>query len=191
MFAVLLAFTTGLLVLSVPAGVYAFFFTQLSSAGYSWMTDARLFLWVGPAPAILPFVLNIGVSFLAVTVIYVIMLAYSAVQGTGPLNALAAGVRSGIASFFSSPFLVAVISIGFLVFTASVIDNVVSGTAPSSDPLLAMSSLANAPLVEEFGFRMLMIGVAAALISLGSGARGARKSPQADERACERVHRDA
>ena len=174
-FAFLLAFTTGLLILSIPAGVYAFFFTQLSSTGYTWMTNGHLFLWVGPAPAVLPVVTSIGVSFLAVTVIYVIMLAYSTQQGADPLRAMAEGVRSGVASFFSSPFLVAVTSVGFLVFTASVIDSVVSGTAPSSDPLLSMASLANAPLVEEFGFRMLMIGLVIGLVSLGGGTRKALK----------------
>jgi hypothetical protein len=140
------------------------------------MTEGHLFLWVGPAPAVLPLVTSIGVSFLAVTMIYVIMLAYSAVQGTAPLRAMAEGVRSGVVSFFSSPFLVALISIGFLIFTASIIDSVVSGTAPSSDPLLSMASLANAPLVEEFGFRMLMIGLVAALISLGGGTRKAMRA---------------
>jgi hypothetical protein len=175
-FAALLTFTAGLLVLSVPAGVYAFFFTPLSSAGYNWMTDAHLFFWVGPAPAVLPFVLSIGVSFLGVTGIYVLMLAFSAFQGKGPLRAMVEGIRSGVASFFSSPFLVVLISIGFLVFTASIIDSVVAGTAPASDPLLSLASLANAPLIEEFGFRMMMIGVAVSLISLGGGTREALRA---------------
>ncbi|MDA4121232.1 MAG: CPBP family glutamic-type intramembrane protease [Thaumarchaeota archaeon] len=176
LFATVLLVTVGLLLLSIPAGVYAFFFTQLSTSGYSWMTAGHPVLWIGPGALILPFQVSLGAMFLAVTVIYVLMLAYSAQQGTNPFRALRDAIQSGVASLFKSPFFVTVISIGFLVFTASVIDAVVSGTAPAADPLLYLSSLSEAPLFEELGFRMMIIGLAVALIILATRHRGVLKA---------------
>jgi hypothetical protein len=175
-FAASLLFTVGLLLLSIPAGVYAFFFTQLSTSGYSWTTVGNPVLWIGPGAFFLPLQVSLGATFLAVTVIYVLMLTYSGTQRTGPLKALGDSFQSGVASFFKSPFFVTVISIGFLVFTASVIDAVVSGTAPAADPLQYLSSLSEAPLFEELGFRVMIIGLAAVLITLATGHRGVLKA---------------
>jgi hypothetical protein len=175
-FAASLLFTVGLLFLSIPAGVYAFFFTQLSNSGYNWMTGGHPVLWIGPGALILPFEVSLGATFLAVTITYVLMLGYSYIQRSSPFKALRDAFQSGVASFFESPFFVTVISIGFLVFTASVIDAVVSGTAPAADPLLYLSSLSEAPLFEELGFRVMIIGLAVALITLATGHRGVLKA---------------
>jgi hypothetical protein len=167
-FGLALVFTIALVGLSVPAGIYAFFFTHISpNPSYTWTFVGRPYLWIGPVVVFLPFGVSIGVSFLVLMVVYLLLIAYAARQSIPPLRAVVLSLRSGFASFFRSPLLVAVISTGFLIFTASLIDRVVSGTAPPSDPLFELWGLSVAPIVEEFGFRVVMIGLVAAFISLG------------------------
>lgn len=166
-FAAILALTIVLMFLSIPAGVYAFFFGHLSSS-YTWASLGTPYLWIGPEAVWLPFSTTIGSTFLAATLAYVVLMAYAIRSGVGPLRAMYRSVRRGFGSLFESPFLVAVVSIGFLVFTSTLVDSVVSGSAPPADPLVELWSLAYAPLVEEFGFRMIMIGLVAAVLALAS-----------------------
>lgn len=174
-FTAILVFTAVLIALSFPAGTYAFFFTHLS-VNYTWATPSLPYLWIGPVFVAFPFAVSIGVTFLLATAVYIVMFAYTIWAGVNPLRAMVQSLKKGFASFFSSPFLVSVIAIGFLVFTATVVDSVVSGTAPPSDPLAELWGLAYAPMVEEFGFRMIMIGLVVALVSLDRGFRGFLKS---------------
>ena len=170
-FAAILVFTIALVALSFPAGVYAFFFTKLS-ANYSYASLGYPYLWIGPAFVEIPVLMSIGIPFLAATLAYVALFACTIVSGVNPLRAIYGSAKKGFSSFFSSPFLVSMIAIGFLVFTASVVDSVVSGSAPPQDPLVELWGLTYAPLVEEFGFRVLMIGLIVGIVSLDRGFRG-------------------
>jgi len=166
LFAALLAFTVGLVVLSIPAGVFAVFFTRLSQL-FSWSSTFPLYLWMGPVFVLLPARIILGLYFLGLTGLYTMLLWYTATQGVRPLTAVAEFVRGGPSSLFKSGFIVTMTSIGFLAFTASIVDQVVSGTAPPGDTMLELESLTVAPVVEEFGFRLVLIGLLVVIISLG------------------------
>ncbi len=169
-FAAILLFSIALIALSFPAGVYAFFFTKLS-ANYTSASLGYPYLWIGPAFVEIPILMRIGIPFLAAISAYIALFAYTIVSGVNPVRAIRESFKKGFSSFFSSPFLVSVIAIGFLVFTASLVDTVVSGSAPPQDPLVELWGLTYAPLVEEFGFRVLMIGLVAGIVSLDKGFR--------------------
>ncbi|MDE1858766.1 MAG: CPBP family intramembrane metalloprotease [Thaumarchaeota archaeon] len=156
---------------SIPAGVYAIFSGNLSTTA-SAATPVHPFFWIGPIPIVLGVYVPAGVVFAALTAVYVAMLLYGGYQQAKPWKAAAAAVRGGFEALGSSPLVVMMVSIGFLVFTASMIDNVTSASGvpiggPSGDPLALFLGFTISPLVEEFGFRMVMIGLVALVLSLG------------------------
>jgi len=170
-FFVLLGLTAVLVILSFPAGVYTVFYTHLSNS----TTAASLgtpYLWVGPLAFLFPFQVSLGSVFLAVTAIYAAMFALALGQGRGALATTTAALRKGVGEFLSNNAFVTLVGIGFFVYTAIIIDDVVSGFgAPIGnpfgglDPLRAFVSLTLAPLREEFGFRVLIIGLMAFVVS--------------------------
>jgi hypothetical protein len=87
-------------------------------------------------------------------------------------SAVVLGLKNGFGEFLSNRALLTLVAIGFLVFTAGLIEEVVSVFAPignpfiSQDDLLTFVGLTLAPLREEFGFRALLIGVAAVIVTL-------------------------
>jgi Type II CAAX prenyl endopeptidase Rce1-like len=174
-FGVLLLFTLALMAMSFPAGWYTFFLARLSPT-YDGSSLLSPYLYLGPVRVTLPVVLSFGALFALCNAVYLAMFAFAAVQGRRPLAALSASVREGAGSLFASPFFATLISIGFLIFTASLIDVVVSGTAPVPDPLVELLGLTYAPLVEELGFRVLLVGTVAALAVLVSTRRDILRS---------------
>lgn len=179
---VLLGLTLALTLASIPAGVYTVFFTQLSHNSTA-STTGQPFLWLGPTAVLLPFLTSYGAAFAFATAIYVMMLALASKQGKGILPAIKAGLRLRFEEFFSNRLLLVVISIGFLIFTASVIDAVVEAAGGSignplagGDPLKELVQLTIAPLREELGFRVVIIGLVAFVLSLGRPLKDAAKA---------------
>jgi hypothetical protein len=171
LFLVLLSLTALLVVLSFPVGVYTVLFTRLSNSTAS--TLGQPFLWLGPIAVLLPFQVMYGVAFIVVVAIYVAMFGLTVSQGKSLPSAVVSGLRNGYREFFSNRALLTLVAIGFLVFTAGLLDLVVSAFgAPIGNPfsggddLRTFIGLALAPLREEFGFRVLLIGVAALLVTL-------------------------
>jgi hypothetical protein len=172
-FAAFLGLTMVLVLLSIPAGLYTVLSGRLSST-VGPGTFLRPYLWVGPVVAFLPAVFSAGSWFVILTAIYSAMLGYMLWQTRRPLAAILASVREGPASLFSSPFLVAMISIGFLAFTASIIDQSTAAAGVpiggvKGDPLRLFVGFTTSPLTEEFGFRVVLIGSIALILSLGRG----------------------
>lgn len=170
-FVILLAFTVVLVGLSIPAGIYSVFSGHLSHV-YNYLSLVHVYFWIGPAIANVPVQVSVGAWFLILTGIYVAFMLYALSQNEGPLKAIARSFTEGFGALTSSPFLVAIISIGFLTFTASIIDQAVSSSGvpignPSGDPLSLLVGLTASPLVEELGFRVLLIGVVALILSIG------------------------
>ncbi|MDG6903058.1 MAG: CPBP family intramembrane metalloprotease [Nitrososphaerota archaeon] len=170
-FAALLAFTVALVAFTFPAGVYAVFSGALSTA-YTAATPVHPYFWIGPIPIVLESVVPAGALFAGLTVVYAAMLVYGAWQQRRPLGALSDSLKSGFGSIGTSPFIVMMVSIGFITFTATLIDNVTSASGVpiggiTGDPLEVFLGLTISPLVEEFGFRMVMIGVVALVLCLG------------------------
>ena len=179
---VLMGFTVILIVLSFPAGVYAVFHGGLSTT-LAYGSLVTTYLWIGPIPAISPFTVPLGGLFLALTAIYAGLFIFGFRQSPGPEKAAREALRSGVGSLMTSPFFVILVSIGFLSFTAIIatwLSELGAGSVgnPFSnvDPLLEFGSLTFAPLREEVGFRLVLIGLVAFVLSMGKPAREAVKS---------------
>jgi hypothetical protein len=170
----LLSLTAFLVVLSFPVGLYTVFFTHLSNSTASTLVPSTLsFLWLGPVAVLVPIPVMYGIAFIAVIVVYVAMFVLATFQGRSLPSAVASGLKNGYREFLSNRVLLTLVAIGFLVFTAALVDEVASASgAPIGNPfsggddLLNFVGLALAPLREEFGFRVLLIGVAAVIVTL-------------------------
>ncbi len=179
---VLLAFTLVLVVLSFPAGAYAVFSGGLSSKlGYA--SFVPTFLWLGPESVLLPFTVPIGGVFLLISAVYVGFFVLGFLQPRSPFEAARGAFSSGVGALAGSPFIVTLVAIGFLNFTAIIVTALSQAAAGSVgnpfsgvDPLLEFGSLAMAPLREEFGFRMVLIGLVAFVLSIGKPTREALRA---------------
>ena len=178
-FVFLLFLTAALVFASFPVGAYAFFSGNLSG-NFSASSLGNPYLWVGPLPVVLPFQTSYGTAFLFVSFVYVAMFVAAATQGRRLTSAVSSVMKEGLRGLFSNTLIVVLVSIGFLVFTATVLDSLViaaGGTIGNQifagDPLRILVGLTLTPLREEFGFRMLVIGLFAVALSVGRPARSA------------------
>lgn len=169
------------MVLSFPLGTYTVFFTHLSNSTAS--TKGYPFLWIGPVAVVLPIPVTFGAAFLSVSVIYAGMFVLAAKQGKSIPSAIKSGLKNGYQDLLSNRAILTLVSIGFLVFTAAVIDEIVAAFGPpignpftGGDDLLTFVQLTLAPLREEFGFRVLIIGVLAAIVTLPRPGLPAKKT---------------
>ncbi|HEV2137892.1 MAG TPA: CPBP family glutamic-type intramembrane protease [Nitrososphaerales archaeon] len=179
-FLVLLLFTVALIVLSFPVGWYAVFSGSLSKV-FNSGSLSRPYLWIGPLITYLPFSVPVGGVFAGLSVIYLGMFVLSVRQGSNPIRAMSMSLKEGEQPLFSSPFIVAVITIAFLTFTASVMDAFISSTGVqigtiTGDPLALLAGFTSSPLVEELGFRVVLIGLVAMILCLGRSTRTALKA---------------
>jgi len=173
-FVVLLLLTAALVVLSFPAGIYTVFYTSISSSFSASSVLQGVYIFIGPFVALLPLAGSMGGFFVGLTVIYAAMMLLAARQGRGMFSSLKGAFTEGVGSVFKNTFFVTLISICFLGFTILVIDSVeTTGGVPigniSGDAMSLFMSLTIAPLREEFGFRMLLVGLPAVLLCLGRG----------------------
>lgn len=174
---VLLGFTLALMLFSFPAGVYAIFSGRLSPT-YGPGSPVTPYYWVGPMLGLVPFRVGAGWLFVFLLGVYAALIALLAAGDTRPIGAVRRALRDGPQALTSSPLLATVVAVGFLVFTASHIDSLVSSSGVpiggiSGDPFQIFVGFTLAPLVEEVGFRVLIIGVVAFILSLGTTAKGA------------------
>ena len=170
-FLALLVFTIALIAVSFPAGFYSVFSGNLSQ-NVTYSTAIRPYFWIGPAVAFAPFVVSAGALFVTLTAVYILFFFYAIKQREHFWKATGAAFRSGFDALASSPFVVVIVSIGFLNFTSSEIDWLVSWAGipiggPTGDPLSLLLGFTFSPLVEEIGFRVVLIGTVAFILSLG------------------------
>lgn len=169
-FLALLVLTIVMVALSFPAGIYAVFSGGLSTQ-FSINSVVRPYLWIGPVAQFVQVGINAGAWFLALLAVYAFFLLYAARQTMRPFGAVVESFRSGVQELFSSPFIVTIVAIGFLIFTTSEIDRFVSPFLPigniSGDAFGVFVGLTYPPLVEEFGFRVLLVGTVAFILSMG------------------------
>lgn len=170
-FLFLLLLTALLVALSFPVGVYTVFFTHLSNSTAG--TLGYPYLLLGPIPLVLPFPVTYGIAFATVIAIYAGMFLLAAFQGKSLPSAISSGLRHDTREFLSNRALLTLVAIGFLVFTAGLIDELVSAFGPpignpfaGGDALLTFLGFTLAPLREEFGFRVLIIGLVATIATL-------------------------
>ena len=179
---VFLALTLALAVFSLPAGLYAVFHGGISTQ-MSYSSLVETYLWVGPAPVPIPYLFPLGGFFLILIAVYSALILYSAAQRTRPLQAARDAFSGGAGQLLKSPLFVVLVAIGFINFTGVVITSIsqyflgsVGNPFGSVDPLLEFGSLAMAPLREEVGFRVVLIGLVALVLSFGRPARTALKA---------------
>ena len=180
-FVLLLLFTAALVVLSFPVGLYTTFFTSLSDQFNAASVVHGVYIFVGPFVSVLPLAGSMGGFFLALTAIYAGMLLLATRQGRGMLSSLRGAFSEGVGALFENTFFVTLISIAFLGFTILAIDSLeTSGGVPvgsiSGDAMQLFMSLKKAPLREELGFRLIMVGLPALFLCLGRSWRRALKS---------------
>ena len=182
LFLLLFGVTLAFVVLSFPAGLYAVFHGGLSAQlGYGSLVNT--YLWLGPIPAFFPFMVPVGVLFAVLTAVYAGLFIFGALQPRSVVQAVRESFRTGIGALASSPFVVILVSIGFLRFTLDTIAAVSSAAAgpvgnpfASFDLLLEFGSLTFAPLREEVGFRLVLIGLVALILCIGKPVRQALRT---------------
>jgi len=176
-FVALLGITVILMLFSFPAGVYSVFSGRLSQ-NFTYGTVIRPYYWIGPAVGYTPFVVSAGVWYAMFTAIYLLFFLYALAQKEHFWSAIGGAFRTGFEALTSSPFVIAIVSVGFLIFSSSIIDLLVSSSGtpiggPTGDPLELLLGFSVAPLVEEVGFRLLLIGTVAFILSMGRSWKAA------------------
>ena len=167
--------TLALALASFVVGAYTAYFTALTP-GVGAATLVPLFLWAGPVPVELPHAFPYGAIFAFATAVYILLFVAAARGGESPARAVLGGARTSLGALLSSDLVVAAVSLGFLTFVATGIDAVTVaaggqiGGLTGSDATVFLST-ATAPIVEEVGFRVCIIGLVALILSLGTGWR--------------------
>jgi len=162
-------------VISFPFGFYTVFFTSLSQTFTASTPVPSVQIFLGPLVQAVPIGGSIGSIFAAACVVYAAMLLLATLQGSSLPRSMRRAFADGPGALFSNTLLATLLSMGFLYFTILVIDTVeTSGGIPvgglSGDAMNLFASLTIAPLREEFGFRVLIIGTAAFLVSIARPA---------------------
>ncbi|HXW38017.1 MAG TPA: CPBP family glutamic-type intramembrane protease [Nitrososphaerales archaeon] len=172
----LIVLTLVLIAASFPVGAYTLFDTKLS-ANYSASTPfAGIYFFVGPEVVLAPISGTFGALFVVLSVIYAAMFVFEAGQGQSVIGAVKGAFSAGFESLFRNNLLVTVIAIGFLNFTVSVFDLLeTSAGVPigslSLDPVQFLLTVTIAPLREELGFRVVIIGLLALVACIGTSWR--------------------
>jgi CAAX prenyl protease-like protein len=157
-----------IVILSFPLGAYSVYFGNISNS----TAGVVGYLWVGilATPISVPY----AATFAVVTVVYAAMFGFALTQGKSIREAVGGALSRDPKEFFTNRGLLAVIAISFFGFTVNAVDSAVVGFGnnisnpfTNFDPLRFFVGLSVAPLTEEFGFRLLIIGTAAVIVSLG------------------------
>jgi len=164
--------TLAVMLLAFPAGVYTYYFTRLSANFSAASPVAGVYLFVGPSVVLLPVQTTLGAIFMFLTVVYALMFVLAAYQGRGIITSLKSAFKEGFGAFFSNTLLASTVAISFLIFTVVEFDQFeTSSGVPigniSGDALQLFTQLALAPLREELGFRMVIIGLLAVVACVG------------------------
>ncbi len=180
-FVLLLLITAVLVVLSFPVGFYTVFYTSLSDQVSASSVVGGVFVFIGPFVTSIPLVGSLGGIFVSLSIIYGAMFLVAARQGRGLLASLRGSFTEGFGTLLGNTFFVTLIATGFLAFSILVIDSLeTSGGVPvgslSGDAMQLLMSLTIAPLREELGFRMLIIGLVAVFVCLGKPWKTALKA---------------
>lgn len=148
--------------------------TSFAAKNYSSATQGDgiiLFVTLLAIPVVFNF--NYGELFLALTTIYIIFFAMAL---NGPLKNLFSAVKkaatTGVSGLLDNSMLATlmvfpiVLGLEILIILIEQAGGVTTGSLPPQDPLDQFLSLLIAPLREEFGFRVIPIGLVAFLILL-------------------------
>jgi len=169
-----LLLTIALMTISFPIGLYTVFFTHLSNTSLAYSTPiSNIVLFVGLYQFFIPVVSSLGAVFAISTAVYLGLFAFAAFQRRSTYSAIRSALSNGATDLFSSPMLAMLIALGATTLVIGIMDRIQTGAgiptgALKGDPLLLFVSVTFAPLREEFGFRVALIGFVALLLGLRS-----------------------
>ena len=170
---VLATIFAGFMLLSFPLGAYAFYNGNLSTSS-SEPVIANIPVFVVGLPIDFPVRMTFADLFAALWVIY---LALFVIALNGPKTSLwrtLRGLKSSTSLKIShNGILIAIVGFTSVTLLTSLIENlqstvgVGSGALPEADPMQTFVGIALAPITEEIGFRVSMIGLVAVTVLLG------------------------
>ncbi|MDA4136787.1 MAG: zinc ribbon domain-containing protein [Thaumarchaeota archaeon] len=163
-YAAIIAFTVVLLVLSIPFGIYAVFFTHLSTT-YTYQNLIAYFpIYIGLVEFGLPLRPSFGVLFLSLTALYAVFIVVAGLQAGGLRRAVNGAIEEGPGALLRNPLSATTMILGATLLATVVLDlfqtsvGVQTGGL-SGDSFLLFLDLTISPLIEEVGFRFFLIGV--------------------------------
>ena len=166
--------------LSLPFGAYVFFSNQLNgTSAAATFTQLPVFvLGIRVLFSIPAGILSLGTSFFFIWAVYVAMFVLLL---EGPWYNLVKALKSigsdGTLAVYSNGALTWSFAFPFTLLLAVFVDNIITsagvpiGSLSTVDARLLFWSLTYAPLVEEFGFRVTIIGLVTLLIALRVGGK--------------------
>lgn len=171
LYAAIIAVTAIMLVLSIPYGTYAIFYTHLSASYNAQTLAADLPFYIGLLTVAIPVSPSFGALFLALTVVYCAMLAFSAYGGGGFGRAMLDSAREGPQALLRNPLSATIVLLGATLFATVILQDLQTaagvGTGGlSGDSFLLFMDLQLSPLIEEIGYRFFLIGVPLAVLLL-------------------------
>ena len=176
LYAAIIAGTAIMLVLSIPFGTYALFFTHLSSNTPPCPCNAQTLaanvpFYIGLLTVYVPVTPSFGTLFLALTAVYCLMIAIAAYQGGGFARALVDSARQGPKALLQNPLSATIVILGATLFATVILQDLqtAAGVATgglTGDPFLLFMDLQLSPLIEEIGYRFFLIGVPLAVLLL-------------------------
>ena len=181
-YASLLVFTIVLMILSIPAGLYAVYFTNISNASLSSATPIHsLGFFVGIYTFTVPVTTSIGTLFGVLTGIYAALLAFAGFQNRNTLSAIRSALSQGSSELFANSLLATVIALGALTLGIGLLEIIQNSAgiktgSISGDTLLLFASITLAPLREELGFRVALVGVLALVLGFRQSVKTALKA---------------
>ncbi len=171
LYAAIIAATAIMLVLSIPYGTYAIFYTHLSSSYNAQTLAADVPFYIGLLTVAVPVTPSFGALFIALTAVYCVMLAIAAYQSGGFGRAIVDSARDGPQALLRNPLSATIVILGATLFATVILQDLQTavgvGTGGlSGDSFLLFMDLQLSPLIEEIGYRFFLIGVPLAVLLL-------------------------
>lgn len=169
-----------LIIFSFPAGVYSVFLKEISnSTSYKTMLYG-IYLFLGPTLIVLPLNVTLGNVFITLLIVYLSLTIMSCIRRIDIIKAIKSSFRSSYSELLNNDLVLVMLFSGLIILVSSIIDVIQSafgiktGSLVSQDPLQTFVGLTIAPLREELGFRMLLIGLVAFVLTLPDLKKGVK-----------------
>ena len=172
-YAALIGILFGLMVLSFPFGAYVVFNTELGSTLTHEFPLDDFFLFVGGLPVNLPVTLQLGEAFIVLWCVY---LLFFSILMLGPkkniLESLVGSISSEEESKGNSLYMV-IVWLAVLLVISKALEfiqesvGVSVGSVEFENPLVQFFNITAAPIREELGFRVILVGIPAYFMFVG------------------------
>ncbi len=177
-----LLLTIALMLISFPVGLYTVFFTHLSNTSLAYTSPvSNIVFFLGLTEFSIPVATSLGSVFAISTVIYAGLFGLAAFQRRNIFSAIRSALANGSSDLFSNPLLAMLIALGSTTIAIGILDRIQTGSgiptgSLKGDPLILFVSVTFAPLREEIGFRVALIGAVALILGLRSSMKTALRA---------------